>query len=191
MTVALAFPGPAGVDGEEAARRVLTEMMNARMGDIRFKLGATYGTYAGRAVKLGPGAYQAGATVDAERAGEALAAMREGIEQLRGDSEQWSIDFVRARRALIQQLLGESTVSYELATRLQTIDKFGLEADYYNELMHKIAAVSPAQVRALIKRELDPQKEIVVVKADQATMEKAFKEAGITDFKLVQPDYKQ
>lgn len=189
MDVRIAFPSAAGIDGEEAARQVLGEMMNARMGDIRFKLGATYGTYAGRRTNRGPSAFVIGGTVDAERAGEALKAMRDGIQQLRDGSEQWDIDFVRARRKLIQELLGQSTVSQELAFRLNAIASYDLPADHYDKLLRTIAAVSPAQVRALIQRELDPAKEIVVTMADQATLEKAFKDAGLSDFKLVQPSY--
>jgi zinc protease len=190
MQVAIAYPAPAGIDGEEGARMVLAEMMNSRMGDIRFKLGATYGTYAGRMTNLGPSAYQMGGTVDAERAGEALKAMRDGIQMLRDGGDQWDIDFVRARRALIQNLLGESTVSGELVGRLAKIDKFHLDPDFYNKLMQTVAAVSPAQVKALIARELDPSKEIVVTVADKSTLERAFKEAGLNDVKIVEPEYK-
>ena len=190
MEVRIAYPAPAGVDGEEGARRVLAEMMNSRMGDIRFKLGSTYGTYAFRSPRTGPSSYQMGGTVDATRAGESLKAMRDGIQMLRDGGDQWDIDFVRARRSLITQLLGESTVSGELVSRLAAIDKFGLASDFYNKLMQTIAAVSPAQVKALIARELDPQKEVVVLMADKVTLEKAFAEAGITDTKLVEPEYK-
>ena len=190
MDVSIAFPAPAGIDGEQAARLVLAEMMNQRMGDIRFKLGATYGTYAFKLTNRGPGAYLMGGAVDAERAGEALKAMRDGLQMLRDGGEQWDIDFVRARRALIQNLLGESTVSRELAARLATIARYGLDADYYNQLLQLIAAVSPAQVKALIKRDLDPSKEIVVTTADEPTLNKAFAEAGIADVKIVQPEYK-
>ena len=190
MLVQIGFPAPAGVDGEEGARRVLTEMMNSRMGDIRFKLGSTYGTYAGRDTRLGPSAYVMGGTVDATRAGESLKAMREGIQMLRDGGDQWDIDFVRARRSLITQLLGESTVSQSLVGSLWTIDKYGLDIGFYNKLLQTIAAVSPAQVKALIARELDPQKEIVVLMADKETLEKAFADAGITDTKLVEPEYK-
>jgi len=190
MSVVIAYPAPAAVDGEEAARMVLTEMMNSRMGDIRFKLGATYGTYARRMINRGPSAYQMGGTVDAERAGEALKAMRDGIQMLRDGGDQWDIDFVRARRALIQNLLGESTVSSELAGRLAKISEFGLDPDFYNKLLQTIAAVSPAQIKALIKRELDPAREIVVTQADRPTLEKAFQEAGLSDVRIVEPDYK-
>jgi zinc protease len=190
MQVTIAYPAPAGIDGEQGARMVLTEMMNARMGDIRFKLGATYGAYAFRATGRGPGAYLMGGGVDAERAGEALRAMRDGIQMLRDGGEQWDIDFVRARRKLIQNLLGESTVSLELVGRLATIAKYGLDADYYNRLLQMIAAVSPAQLKALIKRELDPAKEIIVTTADKPTIERAFSEAGLTSIRIVEPDYR-
>jgi zinc protease len=190
MTVAIAYPAPAGVDGEEAARMVLTEMLNSRMGDIRFKLGSTYGVYARRTRNVGPSSYEMGGTVDAARAGESLAAMRDGVEQLRQGGDQFDIDFVRARRSLIQQLLGESTVSAELAARLGTIARYDLGADYYDKLLKTIAAVPVAQVKALIARELDPSREVVVCLADRATVEKAFVDAGMTNVKIVEPTYK-
>jgi zinc protease len=189
MTVRIAYPAPAGIDGQEAARSVLTEMMNTRMSDIRFKLGATYGTYARRDIRLGPSSYNMGGNVDAPRAGEALKAMRDGVDMLR-KGDNFDVDFVRARRKLIQQLLGESTVSVELASRLGTIAEFGLDTNYYNSLLQQVAAVSPAQVRALIASELDPNNEVVVTLADRETLVKAFAGAGITDVKLVEPDYK-
>lgn len=188
-TVTIGYPAPAGIDGNEAARRVLTEMLNIRMGDIRFKLGATYGTYAGRQIQLGPSAYQMGGSVDGPRLGEALAAMRDGVEMLRkGDT--FDIDFVRARRSLIEDLLGQSTVTGELAQRLGTIARFGLKPDYYKQLVQQIAAVSPRQVRDLLERELDPNGEVVVVLGDRGTLEKGFAGAGITQVKLIEPDYR-
>ncbi|MBP8809643.1 MAG: insulinase family protein [Kofleriaceae bacterium] len=188
-TVTIGYPAPAGIDGNEAARRVLTEMLNIRMGDIRFKLGATYGTYAGRSTQLGPSAYQMGGSVDGPRLGEALAAMRNGVEMLRkGDT--FDIDFVRARRSLIEDLLGQSTVTGELAQRLGTIARFGLKPDYYKQLVKQIAAVSPAQVRDLLARELDPNGEVVVVLGDRGTLEKGFSGASINQVKLIEPDYK-
>ncbi len=190
MTVAISYPAAAGIDGEEAARMVLTEMLNSRMGDIRFKLGSTYGVYARRTRNLGPASYQMGGTVDATRAGESLKAMRDGIDSLRQGGEQFDIDFVRARRSLIQNLLGESTVSAELAGRLGTIARFNLQPDNYDTLLKMIAAVSTAQIRALIQRELDPAREVVVTLADRATVEKAFVDAGMTNVKIVEPTYK-
>lgn len=186
LSVRIAYPAPAGIDGQEAARRVLTEMINIRMGDIRFKLGSTYGTYAGRQTQLGPSAYMIGGNVDGPRAGEAIRAMRGGVEMLR-KGENFDVDFVRARRALIEDLLGRSTVSGDLASDLGTIAGFNLKPDYYKQLVKQVAAVAPAQVKMLLAKELDPTNEVIVLYADRPTLTKAFDDAGIDQVKIVEP----
>jgi zinc protease len=190
VNVTILYPSPAGIDGQEAARKVLTEMLNARMWDIRAKLGSTYGTYAGRDVRLGPSLYEMGGAVDAPRTGEALAYMRKILDELR-QGKDFDLSFVRARRKILQGLLGESTMTFELAGRLGTIARYGLDANYYNNLLQQVAAVSPAQVRALLAKEVDPANEVIVLMGDRGSVTKAFADAGIKDVKLVEPDYKQ
>src|SRR6185312_11347381 len=41
VTAVIAYPSPAGVDGQEGARRVLAEMMDERAQNVRFKRGST------------------------------------------------------------------------------------------------------------------------------------------------------
>ncbi|MBA3541406.1 MAG: insulinase family protein [Deltaproteobacteria bacterium] len=189
LNVQIAFPAPAGIDGQEGAREVLAAMLNIRIADIRFKLGSTYGIASGRRPRKGPTAYMVSGTVDAERGGESIKAMRTEIDNLRKGST-FDVDFVRARRKLISDLLGESTVTGELAGRLAFIGIYGLEPTYYNTLLQQIAAVSPAQVRALIGQELNPNNEVLVVLGGKASLDKAFAEAGIKDVKIVEPEYK-
>lgn len=189
VDVSILYPSPAGIDGQEAARQVLTAMLNAKQWDIRAELGSTYGTYARRSPRVGPTAYDMGGAVDAPRTGEALKAMRDGIDELRAGKD-FDITFVRARRKILQQLLGESTMTAELAGRLGTIARYNLDPNYYNNLLQQVAAVSPAQIRALLARELDPANEVIVLKGDRASVTKAFVDAGIKDVKLVEPDYK-
>jgi predicted Zn-dependent peptidase len=198
-TIRILYPAPAGVDGQEAARQVLAQMLNERMEDIRFKLGSTYGTYARHLTAIGPTAYGMGGDVDTARTGESLKAMREGIAILqhvgagngtKEEMNQFLIDFVRARRKLIQVLLGQSTVSSELARRLAFISRYDLPADYYNQTLQRVAAVSPAQVMALIASELKPETEIIVTKGTREGIEKTFTDAGIPSVKIVEPEYK-
>ncbi|HEU0030774.1 MAG TPA: pitrilysin family protein [Kofleriaceae bacterium] len=189
LSVRIAYPAPAGIDGQEGARQVLAEMMNIRVADVRFKLGSTYGIYAGRRPRKGPTAYEIGGTVDAERAGESIRAMREGLEMLR-KGEGFDVDFVRARRKIISRLLSESTVTSELAQRLGFISQYNLDTKYFNTLLQQVAAVSPAQMRALIKTELDPNREVIVVLGDKKHLDRTFADAGLKDVKLVEPEYK-
>jgi predicted Zn-dependent peptidase len=170
-------------------------MLNIRAEDVRFKLGSTYGLYFARQPKVGPTAYMLrgggiiGGTIDAERAGESIKALRESLDALR-KGDHFDEDFVRARRKLLSSLLGESTVTSELASRLGTISTYGLDPNYYNTLLQQVAAVSPAQVKALLASELSPANEIIVMQGDKDHVNKAFKDAGITDVKIVEPDYK-
>jgi zinc protease len=189
LNIRIAYPAPPGIDGQEGARQILSEMLNTRVSDVRFKLGSTYGVYAGRRPRRGPTSYTVGGTVDAPRAGESIKAMRDGIEMLR-KGETFDVDFVRARRKIISRLLSESTVTTELASRLGTIAQYGLDPKFYNTLLQQVAAVSPAQIRALIKTELDPNSEIIVVLGDKQALDKTFSDAGIKDVKIVEPDYK-
>jgi zinc protease len=189
VDVAILYPSPPGVSGQQAARMVLTEMLNEQMWNIRARLGATYGTYARRDARLGGSAYVLGGAVDSPRAGEAIRAMRDGIDALRSGTD-FDVAFVRARRKVAQELLGESTQSTELAARLGQIARFGLEPSYHSTLLRQTAVLSTAQVKALIARELDPRSEVLVTLGDRAAVTRAFAEAGIEGVKLVEPAYR-
>ncbi|MBS1118717.1 MAG: peptidase domain protein [Deltaproteobacteria bacterium] len=195
VTVTIAYPAPAGIDGQEGARRVLTEMLSTRAANVRFKLGSTYGLAMSRQPKKGPTAYTLrggaviGGTIDAERAGESIKALRDSFDELRA-GKRFDEDFVRARRKILSQMLGESTVTTEIAGRLTSIALYGLDPNYYNTMLQQIAAVSTAQVKALLARELDPNNEVLVVLGDKAHLDKTFADAGIKDVKIVDPDLK-
>ena len=186
MSVRIAYPAPAGVDGQVAARLVLAEMLNMRMAAIRTELGSTYGTYAGGTRNVGPNAYSMGGTVDADRAGESLKAMRDRVDALRR-GEDFDKTFALARRAVMREILSDPTHTASLASKLAAIAVFNLGPGYYDSLAKYVAAVSPAQVKALIASELDPKGEVVSCMADRKTLEKAFKEAGITKVTYEEP----
>ena len=186
VSVRIAYPSQAGIDGQNAARLVLAEMLNLRMAAIRTELGSTYGTYAGRSSNVGPNAFQMGGTVDAPRAGESLKAMRDKVDSLRR-GEDFDKTFALARRAVLKRQLANSSHTAQLAGRLSSISVFGLGPDYYDTLAKYVAAVSPAQVKALIEAELDPAAEVVVCMGDRASLEKAFREAGMNQVKYVEP----
>jgi zinc protease len=186
MQVGIAFPSPAGIDGQNAARLVLAEMIKERMGEIRTELGSTYGLFAGRSASIGPSAMQIGGTVDADRAGESLKAMRAKLDSLR-HGDNFDKTLALARRRVLRTMLASSSETADLAARLARIEIFGLDPDYYDSLAKYIASVSPAQVKALIESELDPKNEVLVCMADRKTLEKAFKEAGLNTVKYVEP----
>ena len=76
------------------------------------------------------------------------------------------------------------------AGRLGFIATHNLQPNYYNTLLQQVAATSPAQLRAMIQKELDPNHEVIVLLGDRKSLDKAFADAGIKDVKIVEPDYK-
>ena len=187
MAVRIAYPAPGGYDDQRAARLVLERMLGERMSRIRQQLGSTYGVYARRRDQTGPTMYEIGGQVDAKRAGESLAVMRANINLLRQGYPGFDADFVRARRRVIETMLGRSTVSLNMAGRLTVIERHGLGVDYFDRLLEQVASVTPSQVKQLIAAELRPETEVVVCMADRATLEGAFRQAHLDNAKFVEP----
>jgi zinc protease len=186
MAVTVAYPTVGWIDDNTAARMVLAEMLNLRMAKIRTQLGSTYGTYAQLAQRVGPSAYRMGGNIDAERAGESLKAMRDEIERLRkGDG--FDVDFATARRIVVRQLLDEATDSMSLATRLAELARHHIPPAMHNQLLAGIARLTPAQVKALVERELAPDREVVACKGDRAVLSRAFQAAEIGPARLIDP----
>jgi predicted Zn-dependent peptidase len=190
MQVRIAFPAPAGIDGQQAARMVLAQMMTLRMASVRTELGTTYGVYAGRTTRVGPTSYQVGGSVDALSAGKSLKFMRTKLQELR-DGVDFDRDFVTARQKVLKGLLAQSTESYTLARRLSQIARYDLSPDYSEKLARSVASVLPKQVKALMAIELDPNKEIIVNMADRKTLDAAFAEAGLDNVRIVDPTIKK
>lgn len=190
ITLVMGYPAPAGIDGLQAGRAIVGDMLQYRVDDVRFKLGTTYGMGAGHTESKGPNSYRIQGKIDALRGGESLKAIRDYIEALR-QGEKFEVDFVRARRKRMRDLMGGSTVTAEIADRLSFIASFALDPNYYGQLLQRYGSAAPAQVKALIKSELDPNKEIIVVKGSREQIDKTFADAGIKDVKIVEPEYKQ
>jgi zinc protease len=178
ILAAIAFPSPAGIDGQHAARMVLGEMLNIRMSAVREQLGSSYGVYGGKRTRVGPGSYEMGGALDGERAGESLAAMRAGLDRLR-KGEKFDEDFVKARRVVLHELVTTATESSAMGDQLAQIARYGLPNDFYDKLVKQVAALSPAQVKALIETELRPELEVVVLLGTKPLLEKAFAGAGL------------
>jgi zinc protease len=191
MEIVIAYPAPGGLSGQDAVRRVVVEMLRDSAEHARSELGATYGAQVRRDARRGPSRYELRAAVDATRAGQALKQLRDGVAELRAptDSARFDAVFARARRKVVQRLIDENSASRDLAERLATIAEFDLPADYYNTLVHQVAALSRAQVKAVLATDLAAAGESVVLTADRATLTAAFAAAGIDHPQLVEPAY--
>jgi predicted Zn-dependent peptidase len=154
--------------------------------DVRGRLGATYGARAFRDQHRGPTRYEVHAAVDAARAGEAIAAMRSAIDDLRHDTD-FAEHFARARRSVAHHLMDESSMSNAIATQLASLAELDQPPTYFDQLLRQVGVVMPDDVSKLLASELPAAHEVVVLAADRETLVKAFEAAGIHDYKLIGP----
>jgi zinc protease len=181
----ISFPAPAGMDGQYGARLILNEMINLKMRDVREKLGASYGVGSRLAANVGPGSYEMGGELDAQRAGEALKAMQEGITSLQSGNDLDAV-FATARRHVLKSLVSATGTSGDGVRRLLRAATFGLADGYFDKLTRLVAAASLDQVSELAQAELKPELEVVGLMGPKDLVEKAFATANVKITKWVE-----
>lgn len=189
-TVRIVYPIDGGLRDGHAARTVLGEIISRRMSLVRTKLGSSYGVRAGFSLSKGPSAFTIRGPVDALRLGETIKFMRGQIASLRA-GEGLLEDFVAARRKILNQLLSESAVRSQLAGTLSFYEAYDKDASFRDQFIRDIASVTPEQIQDLLTSELDPRNEIIGALAKREVLQSAFDEAGLTDFRIIEPTGKK
>ena len=85
---------------------------------LRNRLGSTYGADVDYTPLRGAGLLLVHAAVDRERAGETFIAMRKALDEIR--SGDFTEEFIRARRLVVQRLLASTINSRTVANRPRT-----------------------------------------------------------------------
>ncbi len=165
---------------------VLAKMLGKRMMKVREELGASYGIRAAHVAQVGPSAWVMNGPVHADRAGEALAAMRKQIESLRKPSTDFDETFVVARREVVKDLLSDTGTTGSLTSQLGNIARYNLASDHYDKLLKFVGALSPAQVRLVLMNELRPETEVIGCLGPLAKCMAGYKKAGLEDATFIE-----
>jgi zinc protease len=115
---------------------------------------------------------------------EALAALRQGLADLRA-GDGFLEEFVRARRAVLEERLADAGDSAFLAFALDEIATFDLPPSFADELVARIARLTPSEVLILLQTELDPGRETLVCEGSAAALGKTFTGAGIPQPRVI------
>lgn len=182
--ITIAFDTQPGFVMHHAGRLVLREMMEDRLSVLREELGAAYGVSVAQVTREGPGLLRVSAAVDRERAGEAFVALQSALAALRaGDI---TADFARARRQALRHVLADSFHSQSVAGELELVATYELPATYYAELARRVATLRPADIQALIARELDLTRQVVFVRGRRASVEALYRAGEITGYRVLE-----
>jgi zinc protease len=182
--IVLAFDTEPGLETHEAARRVLGELVDERMSSLRFSLGATYGVSVTQSASEGPGIFMIRSSVDRERSGESLRALLAELDELRTGSI--TAPFVRARRRALFQMLADALHSERVADQLEREAAHRLPAHHAEKLATRVAELRVDELRRVLGRELAPEHQVVLVRGQRASVEAAFRDAGITRYRVIE-----
>lgn len=182
--IVIAFDTEPGLDTNDAARRVLGELVEERMSSLRFTLGATYGVSVTQSAKEGPGIFLIHSSVDRERSGESLQALLAALDEVR--TGYITAPFVRARRRVLFQMLGDALHSERVADGLERA-----VAQRRRELLDdgasiaRVAALRADELRRVLARDLATEHQVVLVRGQRASVEAAFQAAGIARYRVI------
>jgi zinc protease len=180
LRVTYAFAATSPRVASQAARTVLTEMLDRRVEAVRSELGASYGISADYFDSAAGDMLRVDGRVDAGRGGEALRRVQAAIDGLRAGDDELVADFVRARRAAVARALAAPSESSFTAGRLEAAvaERLALDADH--GAAAAIAATTPADIRAVIAADLQPGRTIGILSGRADDVAAAFAAAGIT-----------
>lgn len=162
------------------AGAVLAEMMNDELRDVREGMAASYGVYAGAFTSANGGYVRAYGRVDRGRAGPAVKRMLDAIDRLRTDPAARRAAFVRARRKLVRELVSLPAGAWAVAERRVAAAAAGTGAAPVDAEVQALAAITLAEIEAIIARELDPARQVVALTGTRADLDAAYGELGQT-----------
>ncbi|MCG8419552.1 MAG: insulinase family protein [Proteobacteria bacterium] len=169
---------------QAATRLVMSEIVRDKLGILRNQLGATYGIKVDHTPLRSTGILAIEVAVDRERAGEAFVAMRKALDQIRAG--EFTDEFVRARRLVMQRLLAATVNSRTVADQLTHRAMRGLGDSHYDQLVQTVAELQPRDVRALSDRELAARREVVVAQGRKESVDALYRAAHIAQYRVVE-----
>jgi len=154
------FEGISGVDESQAARLVLASILTSQLADMRQGHAISYGMSARYVNRVAGGYWQITGSVDASRAKQAGQLLRATLDNLRSGTGAYKSAFVLARRKRVDALLASASNSQLVAGRLELIARFALSDAFYDTLVRRMAALSPADVEAILSVELQASNQV-------------------------------
>jgi len=144
-----------------------TSRLNAK---LREEKGFTYGIRSHFEFRRGAGPFMVSASLQSDRLGEALDDLRGEILGLLDDRPPTHSELDDARRSLIEGQACHFETPTVLVSRYAGLFLHGLPADHHSGFADRLGAVTLATLDAAARRIIDPNRFLVVVVADAATV---------------------
>lgn len=162
---------------EDAARSVLSEIINDKLRVIREGLGISYGVYAqvGRSVLVG-------GSVEPAYAADAVHALLDAIRELHDGDPAFTAAFISARKRVLARALAEPAGPTARASELERAVLAGRGLAELDQELEAIRTVDLAEVKKIAARDLRIDQMIVAVRGEPDAIKAALAAFGATSF---------
>ena len=177
VTIALAFPASTP---DMATRMVVAEMVAGQARSVRSRLGLSYGLRAEYTVLANAApAMVVGGEVDPSRAGEAVLALLNVVDELRKDKAAFTRAFVLARRHVLSKVLVRVGDTPQIAGELESLARSGWTRNRVDALASEVANMKPDAAEAALARDLDAARMVTALSGPAAAVETAYQQAKL------------
>lgn len=192
-TFAIGLPGPPRDTPDYYAIEVLNSMLGGQFqsrlnADIREQKGYSYGVGSTFALGKGPGPFRAGGDIITAKSDSALIEFMKHLRGIRGAIPVTPEELKTAQDNLVQGLPEEFASVAAVNGALNTIQFFGLPADYYQSYPEHVRAVTAADVQRVAERYIDVDHLDIVIVGDRKSIEEPLRATGIGPIVLLDAD---
>jgi predicted Zn-dependent peptidase len=171
----------------EVANTMLGGSFSSRLNmNLREKNGYSYGASSQFALRAAPGPFMAGAGVQTDKTGEALAEFFKELDGLAVPAGEDELSRVKNLQAL--GFPGSFETTEDMAAQLMDLVIHGVPESFITEYVDKIQTVTGADVQRVAKQHIQPSRFVVVIAGDLATIEKPVRAANLGPVTIVTAD---
>ncbi len=156
----VAFVGGRGIDRQYALRLMLSQILDAKLAALRWEDALSYGFSASYAPRNAGGMWRVSGKVPPARAADAARILRHMLDAMRASPDAYRAEFVLARRKLVEAMAGSAVDSAAVLERLVLIERFGLRANFFDQLLADIARIRIDELHRFLTSELAAERQV-------------------------------
>lgn len=150
---------------------ILGESFTSRlMTNLRTIHGFAYGANSGYGMRLGPGPFQAAASVVTDKTDSSVVEFFHELERIRAEPVPED-ELQRGKQYVAFGLPHDFETASQVAGRLASVQLYGLGTDYYDTYVECIMAITAEDVQRAARQHVRPEEAVVVIVGDREMVE--------------------
>lgn len=181
--IRIGHPGVARTDPDYFPLLVLNTLLGGSFtsrlnSNLREEHGYSYGAFSSFSMLRGAGAFQASAAVVAEKTDSSVVEFFHELQRIRSEPVP-SDELDRAKRYVALGLPRRFETTGGVADRLADLAVYEIDEDFYARYVPAVMAVTAEDVERVAREYVRPDRSVVVVVGDRATIEEGLRGLGI------------